>query len=157
MTFSDGTIRKVLKLLLKYKLSPEGTIVTGELIYFQLKFQPNSNRTYICWPRNVQTDIKNVLNQNKKPFKYLKRTDDEIGFFHDFELKQSFTSLVIPTNDNEPPYFEVDITNELRSWLKSFVEMEGDESKLRCTLKDDNIGHVLNSSSNPNSILISKI
>ena len=118
------------------------------LIYFQLKFQPNSNRTYICWPRNVQTDIKNVLNQNKKPFKYLKRTDDEIGFFHDFELKQSFTSLVISTNDNKPPYFEVDITNELRSWLKSFVEMGGDESKLRCTLKDDNIGHVLNSSSN---------
>ena len=33
MTFSDGTIRKVLKLLLKYKLSPEGTIVTGELTF----------------------------------------------------------------------------------------------------------------------------
>ena len=31
MNFSDGTVRKVLKLLLKYKLSPEGTIVTGEL------------------------------------------------------------------------------------------------------------------------------
>ena len=91
----------------------------------------------------MQTDIKNVLKQNKKPFKYLKRTYDEIGFFHDFELKQSFTSLVIPTNDNEPPYFEVDITNELRSGLESFVEMGGDESKLRCTFKADNIGHVL--------------
>ena len=31
MTYFDGTIRKVLKPLLKYKLSPEGTIVTGEL------------------------------------------------------------------------------------------------------------------------------
>ena len=118
------------------------------LIYFQLKFQPKANRTYICWPSNVEKDIKNVLNHNMEPFKYLKRTDDKIGFFHDFELKQCFTSLVIPTNDNELPYFEVDITNELRSWLKSFVEMGGDESKLRCTLKDDNIGHVLNSSSN---------
>ena len=33
MTYFDGTIRKVLKPLLKYKLSPEGTIVTGELMF----------------------------------------------------------------------------------------------------------------------------
>ena len=42
MTFTDGTIRKVLKLLLKYKLSPEGTIVTGELTdtaYFYGRFR----------------------------------------------------------------------------------------------------------------------
>ena len=46
MTFSDGTITKVLKLLVKYKLSPEGTIVTGELNPINpkitLKFRPHS-------------------------------------------------------------------------------------------------------------------
>ena len=135
--------------LLNLHISTRSFYYQIAFIYFQLNFQPNFNPTYICWPSNVEKDINNLSNQNKELSKYLKRTDDRIEFFHDYELKQFFTSLVI-TNDNELPYFEVDITNELRSWLKSFVEMGGDESKLRCTFKDDNIGHVLNSSSNLN-------
>ena len=51
MTFSDGTIRKVLKLLLKYKLSPEGTIVTGELN------QRNWSSKMTKFGNNVRTDM----------------------------------------------------------------------------------------------------
>ena len=121
------------------------------LIYFQLKFQPNFNHTYICWPSNKRTVIRDVLNQSKKPFKYLKRNGDKIEFFDHFKSTSPEFSLHLQnTTTIRNRSYRCYSTHELRGWLNSFDVIYDEESLLHCTLKDSTIGPVLYSSRNFN-------
>ena len=66
MTFSDETIGKVLKLLPKYKLSPEGTIVTGELNSSKIPIHPTiatfGDAKFIC--QSVGSKIATISSLN---------------------------------------------------------------------------------------------
>ena len=88
--------------------------------------------------------------QDKLSFMYMKMTDDGMAkFFHDSELKSmkiSFkTKRLCSSSADEALYFEADITDELRSWLKLFhLEINEDESKIPLTFhQDGTMGHGL--------------
>ena len=106
---------------------------------------------FICWPiHSIDTD--NIDKANVQ-FMYMKMTDDGMAeFYQDFELKSmkiSFkTKRLCSPSAVEALCFETDITDELRSWLKQFIEnnieINGDESKIQLTFhQDGTMGHVL--------------
>ena len=71
-------------------------------------------------------------------------------FYNDFELKMmEFNFKLNPLNyallADRTWYFETDITDDLRSWLKQFnIEINEDEPQIHCSFyQDGTIGHVL--------------
>ena len=108
---------------------------------FQLKLK---SPTFICWPVSVTSD-NTSKDQNKLPFIYLKLTNNNAMFYNHFELKINFKRLNCSLLADRTCYFETDITDDLRSWLKQFnIEINEDEPKIHCYLyQDGTIGHVL--------------
>ena len=103
---------------------------------------------FICWP--IDSSDTESIDQDKLSFIYMKMTDDGIAeFYQDFDLKSmkiSFkTKPLCSLSSHEALYFEANITDELRSWLKLFhVKISKEESKIHFTfLQDGTMGHVL--------------
>ena len=103
---------------------------------------------FICWGiHSIDTDY---IDQANVQFMYMKMTEDGMAeFYQDFELKSmkiSFkTKPLCSLSSHEALYFEANITDELRSWLKLFhVKISKEESKIHFTfLQDGTMGHVL--------------
>ena len=68
-------------------------------------------------------------------------------FYNAFELKMmeiNFKRLNCSLLADRTCYFEIDLTDDLRSWLKQFnIEINEDEPKIHCSFyQDGTIGHV---------------
>ena len=103
---------------------------------------------FICWP--IDSSDTESIDQDKLSFMYMKMTDDGmVEFYQDFDLKSMKiifkTKPLCSSSSDEALYFEADITDELRSWLKPFhIEINDDESKIHFTFhQDGTMGHVL--------------
>ena len=100
-------------------------------------------KTFICWPVHS-------IDTGSYVFVYLKMNNGGTAeLYNDFELKSMEFDLEIKPQRNSSTdvisYFEADIKDEMRSWLKQFnIEINEDESKIHFTFyKDGTMGHVL--------------